>query len=65
MQAALPFIDQLVAGSTANEFAQLLDLMGAAAGHRHRIRIRAAQAPAIDRAWTLDVEHCGSRLNPW
>ncbi len=63
MQAALPFIDQLVAGSTANEFAQLLDLMGAAARHRHRIR--ADQTPATDRAWTLDVEHSGSRLNPW
>jgi len=45
------------------QFAQLLDLMGAAAGHRHRIR--AARTPAIDRAWTLDVEHSGSRLNPW
>jgi hypothetical protein len=63
MQAALPFIDQLVAGSTANEFAQLLDLMGAAGRHRHRIRVD--QTPAIDRAWTLDVEHSGSRLNPW
>ena len=36
MQAALPFIDQLVAGSTANEFSTLLDLMGAAEPPRLR-----------------------------
>ena len=36
MQAALPYIDQFVAGSTANEFSQLLDLMAAADPPRHR-----------------------------
>jgi uncharacterized protein with von Willebrand factor type A (vWA) domain len=34
MQAALPFVDRLVAGSTANELARLLDLMGADAWRR-------------------------------
>ncbi len=39
MQAALPYIDQLVAGSTAQEFAQLLDLMGAADSPRARAAV--------------------------
>jgi uncharacterized protein len=51
MQAALPYIDQLVAGSTANEFARLLDLLGAADSPRTRhVRISRTGTPPIDGA---------------
>ncbi|HUD24785.1 MAG TPA: VWA domain-containing protein [Burkholderiaceae bacterium] len=66
MQAALPFIDELVAGSSAQEFAELLDRMGAGAGRRQRHhRVRPAETPVIHRAWVRDIEQTRGQTGPW